>query len=56
MGTQRSCPPQPSRDVDGNDISGTPLFSWGRRRAADRWMRRTKVAPDRPRGGDRRTS
>jgi Na+/proline symporter len=36
MGTQRSCPPQPIRDVDGNDISGTPLFSWGRRRAADR--------------------
>ena len=36
LGTQRSCPPCPIRDVDGNDISGTPLFSWGRRRAADR--------------------
>jgi Na+/proline symporter len=32
MGTQRSCPPKPIRDVDGNDISDTPLFSWGRRR------------------------
>ena len=33
--TQRSCPPQPIRDIDGIDSSGTPLFSWGRRRAAD---------------------
>jgi Na+/proline symporter len=35
MGTQRSCPPKPIRDVDGNDISNTPLFSWGRRRRAE---------------------
>ena len=26
--TQESCPPKPMRDVDGNDISDTPLFSW----------------------------
>lgn len=26
--TQRSCPPNPIRDVDGNDISDTPLFTW----------------------------
>ena len=31
-GTQQSCAPKPIRDVDGNDISGPPLFSWGRRR------------------------
>ncbi len=33
--TQRSCPPQPIRDIDGNDISNTPLFSWGRRRRTE---------------------
>ena len=32
LGTQRSCPPNPIRDVDGNDISGTPLFNWGNSR------------------------
>ncbi|MEH6637373.1 MAG: hypothetical protein V7700_17770 [Halioglobus sp.] len=26
--TQESCPPKPMRDVDGNDISDTPLFNW----------------------------
>ena len=26
--TQKSCPPNPIRDIDGNDISDTPLFSW----------------------------
>ncbi len=28
LATQRSCPPTPARDVDGNDISDTRLFSW----------------------------
>lgn len=32
--TQESCPPNPIRDIDGNDISDTPLFSW--RNSADR--------------------
>ena len=26
--TQKSCPPNPIRDVDGNDISDTKLFTW----------------------------
>jgi Na+/proline symporter len=26
--TQKSCPPNPARDVDGRDISDTRLFSW----------------------------
>ena len=26
--TQKSCPPTPIRDLDGNDISDTPLFKW----------------------------
>ena len=26
--TQASCPPNPIRDIDGKDISDTPLFSW----------------------------
>jgi Na+/proline symporter len=28
LATQGSCPPNPARDVDGNDISDTRLFSW----------------------------
>ena len=32
MITQQSCPPNPIRDVDGNDISDAPRFSWGIRR------------------------
>ena len=32
MITQKSCPPHPIRDVDGNDISDTPRFNWGVRR------------------------
>lgn len=28
LATQTSCPPTPARDVDGNDISDTRLFSW----------------------------
>ncbi|MCB1854017.1 MAG: hypothetical protein H6988_04675 [Pseudomonadales bacterium] len=31
--TQKSCPPRPIRDVDGNDISDTPLFGWRRAQA-----------------------
>ncbi|MEM9386366.1 MAG: hypothetical protein AAGA68_15010 [Pseudomonadota bacterium] len=26
--TRKSCPPKPARDIDGNDISGTRLFTW----------------------------
>ena len=26
--TQKSCPPKPIQDIDGNDISDTPLFNW----------------------------
>ena len=36
LATQRACPPNPIRDVDGNDISDTPLFNWGRRVRAGR--------------------
>ncbi len=28
LATQRACPANPLRDVDGNDISDTPRFSW----------------------------
>jgi Na+/proline symporter len=28
--TQQSCPPNPIRDIDGNDISATRLFHWRR--------------------------
>ena len=28
--TQRSCPPKPLRDIDGNDITGGRLFVWRR--------------------------
>lgn len=28
--TRRSCPPKGIRDVDGNDVSDTPLFDWRR--------------------------
>ena len=28
LATQKSCPPKPARDIDGNDISDTKLFSW----------------------------
>ncbi len=28
--TQKSCPPRPIRDIDGNDISDTRLFNWHR--------------------------
>jgi sodium/pantothenate symporter len=28
LSTQESCPPNPIRDVDGNDISDTKLFNW----------------------------
>ena len=26
--TQKSCPPKPIQDIDGKDISETPLFTW----------------------------